>query len=122
MTRLSATLRILAVTGLVLTTSQCTMHRTAKYEEGMADLRQQVKIGDDIFEAEKRIKDRYHYVTEPYDPTKLGKVLWMNVDFGLQPTFVETIAYTADIEPIGDNKPISAIVVADPSGTVTAIK
>lgn len=89
----------------------------------MADLRNQVKAGQNIFDAEKRIRGRYHHVTKPYDPTHLGDKLWMRVEFGLQPTFMETFAYAANVKsPFDKNEIISAIVVSDSSGTITSIE
>ena len=47
----------------------------------------------------------------------------MEVDFGLQPTLMETIAYTADVElPYDKNESISASIVADASGKIIAIE
>ncbi len=116
-------LRFATCLGSVMVLSQCTMHRSSVYKAQMADLRSRVKEGQNIFDAEKRIRGRYHYVTKPYDPTNLGKELCMNVDFGLQPTLMETLAYTADVKlPFDKNDSISAIVVSDASGTIKSIE
>ena len=89
----------------------------------MADLRSQVKIGDNIFDAEKKIRGRYHYVTKPYDPAKLGEKLCMDVNFGLQPTLMETFAYAADSRlPFDKNEGISGVVVSNAKGTITSIE
>lgn len=89
----------------------------------MSDLRSQVQVGDNIHFAAKRIEGRYHYTTGPLDPTKLGKELWVNVDFGLTPSAIETIAYTADVDlPSNANRRISAIIKATPDGTITTIE
>ncbi len=103
--------------------SQCTAHRSSAYEAKMVDLRSQVQVGDNIFEAAKKIEGRYHYTSGPLDPTKLGKELWLHVNFGLQPTFIETAAYTADVNlPFDDNKPISAVIKANSNGVITSIE
>jgi hypothetical protein len=53
----------------------------------------------------------------------LGKELWLHVDFGLKPSAIETIAYTADIDlPSTANRRISAIIKATPDGTITTIE
>ena len=112
-----------AVVLLAAGLSQCTMHRTSVYEAKMADLRRQVKVGDNIYAAAKKIDGRYHYTSGPLDPTKLGKELWLHVNFGLQPTTLESVAYAADVAPpFGSNKPISAIIKAGADGTITSIE
>lgn len=103
--------------------SQCAPGRSAAYHANMEDLRNQVKIGEDIHTATKRIKGRYHIVTEPYDPTGLGRELHSDVDFGLPVTFFESLAYAADTRlPFDDNEPISAILKARSNGTIVAIE
>jgi hypothetical protein len=89
----------------------------------MEDLRLQVQIGDNIYQASKKIEHRYHYTTGPLDPTKLGKNLWLHVNFGLEPTFLETMAYTAGISlPFSSNNQITAIIKADIDGRITSIE
>lgn len=108
---------------IVVSISQCTVHRSSVYEAKMDDLRSQVQVGDNIYEAAKKIEGRYHHTTGPLDPTKRGKELWLHVNFGLQPTLAETMAYTAEIDlPFDDNKPITAIIKADAAGTITNIQ
>lgn len=103
--------------------SQCTMHRTSVYEAKMDDLRTQVKVGDNIHTAAKKIDSRYHYASAPFDPTKLGKELWLHVSFGLQPTTLESVAYATDVSsPFVSNKPISAVIKAGVDGTITSIE
>jgi len=112
-------LLVLVVAGL----SQCTAYRSSVYEEKMVDLRSQVQIGDNIYEAAKKIEGRYHYISGPLDLTKLDKELWLHVNFGLQPTFIETVTYASDVElQFGDHKPISAVIKADSDGVVTSIE
>jgi hypothetical protein len=119
----SILLTVAAAIMIVVSLSQCTAHRSSVYNSKMNDLRSQVQVGDNIYEAAKKIKGRYHYTTGPLDPTKRGKELWLHVNFGLQPTFAETMAYTAEIDlPFDDNKPISAIIKADAAGTITNIE
>ncbi|MGJ8655541.1 MAG: hypothetical protein ACSHX6_03745 [Akkermansiaceae bacterium] len=113
-------LTLLTLTAITL--SQCTPYRSHVYKTKMKDLRTQVHIGDNIHAAKTKITDRYHYTSGPSDPTKLGKELWLHVNFGLQPTLLETLAYTADISLPFDNKPISAIIKATPDGTITTIE
>lgn len=103
--------------------SQCAPGRAAAYHAHMADLSGQVKIGENIHAATKRIKSRYHMVSEPHDPTGLGRELHAEVDFGLPVTFFETLAYTADSRlPSDDDEPISAIIKARSNGTIVAIE
>ena len=112
-----------AVAFVVLGLPQCTSQRTSTYEAKMSDLRSQVQVGDNIHTAAKKIEGRYHYTTGPLDPTKLGKELWLHVNFGLKPTAIETIAYTADVDlPSNANRRISAIIKATPDGTITTIE
>lgn len=103
--------------------SQCTLHRSSVYVSKMNDLRSQVHVGDNIHDAAKKIKGRYHSTTGPLDPSRLGKELWLHVDFGLQPTLAETLAYTADVKlPFDRNERISAIIKANSKGTITSIE
>ena len=103
--------------------SQRAPGRAAAYHAHMVDLKGQVKIGENIHAATKRIKGRYHMVTEPYDPTGLGRELRSDVDFGLPVTFFESLAYAADTRlPSDDNEPISAIIKARSNGTIVAIE
>lgn len=103
--------------------SQCAPGRSAAHHANMEDLRTQVKIGENIHNATKRIKGRYHIVTKPYDPTGLGRELHSDVDFGLPITFFESLAYAADTRlPFDDNEPIGAIIGARSNGTILAIE
>jgi hypothetical protein len=103
--------------------SQCAPGRSAAYHAHMADLRGQVKIGENIHRATKRIKGRYHIVTEPYDPTGLGRELHSDVDFGLPITTFESVTYAADGRPpLDDNEPIGAIIKARSNGIIVAIE
>ena len=89
----------------------------------MSDLRSQVQVGGNIHTAAKKIEGLYHHTTGPLDPTKLGKELWLHVDFGLNPTAIETIGYTADVDlPSNANRRIGAIIKATPDGTITTIE
>ena len=99
--------------------------RAGIYRRSMEDLRQEVKIGEDIFDAKSKIEDRYHSVSEPYDPSKDGEVLWMDVSFGLRPNALETFLYSADLPislPSFGSGRISALVVADHDGSVMEIR
>lgn len=108
---------------VVLGLSQCTTQRTSTYEAMMSDLRSQVQVGDNIHSAARKIEGRYHYTSGPLDPTDLGKELWLHVDFGLMPSTIETIAYTADVDlPSNSNRRISAIIKATQDGTITTIE
>jgi len=121
MNKLLRTLAAVAIVAFGL--SQCTAQRTSTYEAMMSDLRSQVQIGDNIHYVAKKIEGRYHYTRGPLDPTKLGKELWLHVDFGLQSSAIETIAYTADVAlPSNANRRISAIIKATPDGTITTIE
>lgn len=103
--------------------SQCAPGRAAAYHAHMVDLGGEVKIGENIHVATKRIKGRYHMVSEPYDPTGLGRELHADVDFGLPVTFFESVAYAADARlPMDDDEPISAIIKARSNGTIVAIE
>ena len=115
--------RIVCVLTAGFPLSQCAPGRSAAYHARMADLRDQVKIGEDIHSATKRIKGRYHIVTQPYDPTGLGRELHSDVDFGLPVTFFESVAYAADTRPpFDENEPISAVIKARSNGTILAIE
>ena len=103
-------LSLVVIALVALGLSQCTLHRTSIYDAKMRDLRQQVQVGENIYAAAKKIEGRYHHTSGPLDPTKLGKQLWLHVNFGLEPTAMETIAYVTDAKlPFDDNKKISAI-------------
>ena len=93
------------------------------YEEKMNDLREQVKVGDNIYVIASEIEGRYHYIQGPLDPTKLGNELWLHVNFGLKPTALETIAYASNVDiPFLSNRRISAIIKSKPDGTITKIE
>lgn len=119
----SVLITLAAVVVLAAGLSQCTAHRASVYEAKMEDLRTQVKVGDNIYAAAKKIEGRYHYTSGPLDPMKLGKQLWLHVDFGLQPTTIESVAYSANASPpFMSNKPISAVIKAGADGTITSIE
>jgi hypothetical protein len=115
--------QIVCIATAVVPLSQCAPGRSAAYHAHMEDLRNHVRIGENIHTATKRIKSRYHIVSEPYDPTGLGRELHSDVDFGLPVTFFESVAYAADARPpFDDNEPISAIIKARSNGTIVAIE
>lgn len=121
--KLPAFARFICVLTAALPLSQCAPGRSAAYHANMEDLRNQVKIGENIHSATKRIKGRYHIVTKPHDPTGLGRELHSDVDFGLPVTFLESVAYAADTRPpFDENEPISAIIKARSNGTIVAIE
>jgi hypothetical protein len=108
---------------LCLSISWSAIHRTTSYQHGMSDLREQVKVGQDIYEARKRIEHRFHFATAPYFPKEDHNELWMNVSFGIQPGPMETLAYTTGLRlPFSRGERISAIVKATPAGRITAIE
>ena len=99
------------------------MHRSSVYKSQMADLRSQVKVGQNIFDAEKRIRERYRHVTKPHYRTISRNELVMHVDFGLRTTQMEDFAYAFDAKlPFDKNERIVGIVVADATGTITSIE
>ncbi len=82
-----------------------------------------ISVGDNIHNSKKKIEGRYHYVSDVYDPTKLGDKLWMNVSFGLEPSALETFCYVTGIRiPFVSNDGLGAIIEADPQGTIRKIK
>ena len=116
-------IRVLGSIIAVIMLSQCTLHRSSVYKAQMADLRSQVKVGQNIFDAEKRIRERYPHVTKPYYSTISRDELVMHVDFGLRTTQMEDFAYAFDSRlPFDKNERIVGIVVADATGTITSIE
>jgi len=113
-------MRGLAVITAVIGLTSCTAAPSPEYQRKMARLRSIVPIGSDIHKAKRNLEREGFETSEIYDPTKLGKVLWMNVDFGIQPGSLNTLFYTGDIEH--RSAPISGLVEATPSGKVTLIR
>ena len=93
-----------------------------RFEEGMRRLKEEVKIGDDIYDARGKILGDFHSVSEVSDPTGMGEKLWMHVSFGISPSALETFAYSADISLPARGRRSSATVVASPQGIVTEIE
>ena len=82
-----------------------------------------MKVGQNIYDAEKKIRGRYRNVTKPYHNTISREELVMHVDFGLLHTELEGLAYAFDARlPFDKNEGISGIVIADATGTITAIE
>lgn len=101
----------------------CTTFRDVTYRKQMEYLRSVVSPGDNIYAAKKKIEGSYPSVSKIYDPTGTGDTLWMNVDFGLRPTALETFSYMTDIRmPFDKNEGLGALIKADPSGTIREIR
>jgi len=100
--------------------ASCGATLSPQYERKMSQLRGIVPIGSDIHRAKRDLEREGFETSNIYYPTKLGKKLWMNVDFGIRGGSMETFLYTAGIEHT--SAPISGLVEANPAGKVTAVR
>jgi hypothetical protein len=114
------TLRGFAAINAAIISVSCTASPSPKYERKMAQLRSIVPIGSDIYQAKRNLEREGFETSEIYDPTKLGKVLSMDVDFGILPGSLDALLYAADIEH--PSAPISGLVEATPAGKVIEIR
>ena len=98
----------------------CSTSPSPAYERNMGKLKATVKIGSDIHRAKKNLERQGFETSDVYDPTKLGEVLWMNVDFGIYPGLLDGVSYAAGNSDA--DAPISGLVEATPDGKVTSIR
>ena len=110
----------LASIALSLLAVSCTATPSPTYVRKMAEVRSIVKIGSDIHQAKRDLDQAGFDTSDVHDPTGLREILCMHVHFGILPGMGDTLLYTADIPH--QSAPISALVVATPSGKVTEIR
>lgn len=114
---------VILLVGLIVSISQCTIHRSYVYNQKLEDLREQISIGDNIYQAASKIEGRYVATIGPLDPTNSGKELWLHVDFGLKATELETAEYLLNMRfPFSDNSRITSIIIADSNGVIKSIE
>jgi hypothetical protein len=112
--------KLIVLASMFSTVLGCGMDRDAVLKEQKKKVNDAIKVGDDIYEArDKIISEGFRIQYGPAFPTKTRKYLMMVVDYGIQPTSLETFKYTAGIKNDGL---ISGVIKADADGTITSIE
>jgi hypothetical protein len=81
---------------------------------------EEVKLGDNIFDAREKLQNRGMKCSEPYFPTASKSEYWMNVDYGVTTTASEKMLESLDATP-DKKKMISALIRAKPNGVIFKI-
>tara|TARA_B100001093_G_C26699161_1_gene958251 strand:- start:186 stop:551 length:366 start_codon:yes stop_codon:yes gene_type:complete len=115
---------ICAVVPIVLflgSISCCSVLRERKVEANTTQIKELIKIGDNIFNAKTKIeKNGFKITYGPDFPTDSKTYYLMIVDYGLNPNAWEKIKLAAG-KP-GVNEPIWGEIKADSSGKIISIR
>lgn len=97
----------------------CGAHDVRQYRNDLEAVKSVASLGRNIQSVKADLERRGYEVSEPYDPTKLGKVLWMNVRGGSQLGLADGFLYASGLPDKGP--PSSIVVKADPDGKVIGV-
>lgn len=101
--------------------SCCSVLRDKKIEENTEEVKDLIKIGDDIFEAQTRLEENGFKITfGPDFPTDSKSYYRMIVDFGLRPNAWEKAKLAAGLP--GVDRSLSGIIEADKDGKIYKIE
>jgi len=109
------------VAGLISCSNQA---RFEQVEKGQKIVLDNVKLGDDIFEAKKVLESKGLSIMAdgPNFATKDKSYYSMVIDYGVGPSFWDTFRYTVGIESSEDEKPIYGLVEAHRNGKIYEIE
>ncbi len=93
---------------------------TTHYNEHLNVVKSVAAPGRNIYSVKIDLEKKGYDVSDPYDPTKLGKVLWMNVRWGASPGVIDGMLYASGLPDKG--QPNSIIVKSDRRGKVIGVK
>jgi hypothetical protein len=110
---------ILLILGAGLFAAGCGAHDVRQYRNDLETVKSVASPGRNIHSVKADLERSGYEVSEPYDPTKLGKVIWMNVHVGSQLGLVDGVLYASGLPDKGP--PSSIVVKADPEGKVIGV-
>ena len=93
---------------------------SSRYEESLREVKSIATPGRSVHSVKSDLEGRGYEVSKPYDPTKHGKVLWMNVSYGSSLGALDGLLYASGAPDLGP--PGSILVHADNAGTVIGVK
>ena len=108
-----------------LSICSCNTNRNTIADQKGSEIRSFVKVGDNIFNANRLLKKRGYTISNPYFPTDMKEEYWMDVGYGLSQTTLEQIHYglnTPTIPSRINSKRISGTIKATPSGKIYKIE
>ena len=109
----------LLLLGAGLFAGGCGADGVRQYRNDLEIVKSVASPGRNIQSVKADLEGRGYEVSEPYDPTKLGKVLWMNVQGGSQLGVADGVLYASGFPDKGP--PSSIVVKADPEGKVVGV-
>jgi len=98
----------------------CSLSRDYEARKKLSKVNSIVKIGDNIYEAEKKLKDAGFRVSKPYFPTDSKNIYWMDDFYGLRHTPIEQAGYglALPFPTVGTPQPIRGKIEANVSGEI----
>ena len=119
--KIAIPLFIITIVGII---SCCNFVRQNKVREMQKTVEGTVKIGDDIFDAKKKLEAKGLKILAngPSYATQDKSYYSMVIDYGLQPTVWDTFKYALEISPSENQMPIYGLIEADENGKVYKIE
>jgi hypothetical protein len=93
--------------------ASCAIHEEKEALRNVAVVRNALGNEKNIFRAKAKLEQKGFNVSEPRDPTELGKKLWMRVEFADSYTFFDGILYAAEVP----HKTVSNSVLIESNGS-----
>lgn len=101
--------------------SSCSVLRDQKFESNTKEVKGLIEVGDDIFEAKKKLEESgFKIKAGPVFATKNKDYYSMLVDYGLQPNAWEKMKLAAGLP--GIDKSLSGVIEADKDGKIYKIE
>lgn len=88
-----------------------------QYKKHLREIESVATPGRNIHAVKSDLERKGYEVSDPYDPTKLGKALWMNVHYGSTPGFADGVLYAIGLP---DNGPPGSVVIEADNNGVTS--
>ena len=98
----------------------CAVHEEKEASRNVVVVRNALGDEKNIFRAKAKLDQKGFNVSEPHDPTQLGKKLWMIVEFDDSYNFLDGVLYAAEVP----HKTVSSSVLIESngSGRITSIR
>ena len=98
----------------------CAVHEEKEALRNVVIVRNALGDEKNIFRAKVKLERKGFNVSEPNDPTLLGKKLWMRVEFADSYNFMDGLLYAAEVP----HKTVSSSVLieSNSSGRITSIR
>jgi hypothetical protein len=106
--------------GVVIFFCACSATENRQYRDSLSIVKSVATPGRDIHLVKSDLESKGYEVSKPYDPTDLGKVLWMNVSYGSTPGVIDGVLYASGLPD--KKQPSSIIVKANFEGVVIGVK